>query len=186
MIERYKNEYNLFVQKENKKSLLEHQKHTQDLDLGVPKDFSLGNKFDNQLVEHYDRTRRLRHALKHGDGYTIESMRQGKWGFDKYLIMFGLFGVFMVPFYIYESQKKFKEEFQRYWGIKPGEDIDFDKIDIDDLSRHKEWMDFQKERERDAATLKRKQEILKLEKELYGSKYRTYTSYKMQDEMNEQ
>jgi hypothetical protein len=107
--------------------------------------------------------------LKRG-GYIYTSWKQGKLGVDKYLLIIGLSGAFVIPLYIYQRHKKYKEQLRIERGLKPGEQIDVENgpWDLDDLSYHKVWYNDKEERALNTSTLRRKREIRKLEEELYG------------------
>jgi len=79
-------------------------------------------------------------------------------------------GAFVIPSYIYNRHKKYKEILREERGLKPGEEIDVENgpWDLDDLSYHKVWFDDKEERQLNSKQLKRKREIRKLEEEIYG------------------
>jgi hypothetical protein len=136
---------------------------------GYRPEVNIGQKWANALEEQVKRDTEMSTSLRRG-GYMYQSWKKGKIGVDKYFIIFGLLGAFILPLYIYNRHKTYKEFILKERGMKPGEELDLENgpFELDDISVHKVWYQDQEEKVKSLRKLTRKNEIRRLEEEIYG------------------
>lgn len=129
---------------------------------------NIGEKWANQVTSQVSTELEINRSLKRG-GYIYQQWKSGKVGVDKYLVIFGVCGAFVLPIYLYFRSKSYKEFIQNERGIRPGDDVDLEnmKYDIDDISSHKRFYVDREEKQKSQQKLAIHKEIRKLENELY-------------------
>ena len=136
---------------------------------GYRPEVNIGEKWANMLETQVRKDNEINTSLRRG-GYIYQAWKKGKIGVDKFFIIFSLVGAFLIPFYIYNRHTKFKEFLRTERGLKPGEEIDVEngKWDLDELASHRKWYEDQSEKIKTHQQLTQKNEIRKLEEQLYG------------------
>jgi hypothetical protein len=136
---------------------------------GYKPEVNIGQKWADAFEVQVKKEAELNTALRRG-GYHYAAWKKGRIGVDKYFILFGLFGAFLLPLYIYNRHKTYKEYIMQERGLKPDDEIDLENgpFELDEISYHKAWDNDPTERKKNLIKLSRKIEIRKLEEEIYG------------------
>jgi hypothetical protein len=136
-----------------------------DLAVGMSSD-----KHYDLFVRQYQKQQAF-NAAKKRHGEVMSKILYGRLGVDTFFVLFGILGVFMIPWYFW-NRKEARRPYTKLAGIDPSiiENLHEDDpdIDLDDVSYHVNFYDLRESREEARVEREKEQVRDELIKDVYG------------------